>query len=152
MSRQFDVWTTLQSVRILELNFPDFCSNNKLSCKTRSTVWRTSILAIFQYCLEEKKKLQFASQHCARAHTLGQDSIFCPIIEFRSKCEFLPFFQLLRNFGVEIRILCAKIHYFLKASFLVRKFKLVIGSPIFEPKKDFCPSVCAWLCPFFLQD
>ena len=103
--------------------------------------------------LGREKKLQFASQHCARAHTLGQDSIFCPIIEFRSKCEFLPFFQLLRNFGVEIRILCVKIQifYFLKASFLVRKFKLVIGSPIFEPKKDFCPSVCAWLCPFFAR-
>ena len=98
LSRQFDVWTTLQSVRILELNFPDFCSNNKLSCKTRSTVWRTSILAIFQYCLEEKKKLQFASQHCARAHTLGQDSIFWSIIEFRSKCEFFAIFSTFAQF------------------------------------------------------
>ena len=70
LSRQFDVWTTLQSVRILELNFPDFCSNNKLSCKTRSTVWRTSILAIFQYCLEEKKNCNLLANIArARTHT-----------------------------------------------------------------------------------
>ena len=46
-------------------------------------------------------------------------------IEFRSKCDFL------RLFDVQNWILCTKIQiiqlfYFLKASFLARKFKLVI--------------------------
>ena len=69
------------------------------------------------------KKLEQEDSHVWKSPKMSHlDSIFCPLIEFGSKFNFLRF---LRNFEVKIWIFVRKFK-FIKTSFLAGKFKLWI--------------------------
>ena len=106
--------------------------------------------------LGREKKLQFASQHCARAHTLGQDSIFCLIIEFRSKCEFFAIFSTFAQFRSRNPDFMRKNSNFLLSESFVFSAKIQISDLIsshrksdFWTKKGLLPQCVCMALPFF---